>query len=103
MIKFRLKDIKLIENYSLDTNEILCKDIRAFLISKDKSQLELPSSHVISKIDQGHGLVKKIGKLRNYKFMQDTYSAWIVKKIEEEGYYHPNNQKSTTSENISDI
>ena len=103
MIKFRLKDIKLIENYSLDTNEILCKDIRAFLISKDKSQLELPSSHVISKIDQGHGLVKKIGKLRNYKYMQDTYSAWIVKKIEEEGYYHPNNQKSTTSENISDI
>ena len=103
MIKFRLKDIKLIENYSLDINEILCKDIRGFLISKDKSQLELPSSHVISKIDQGHGLVKKIGKLRNYKYMQDTYSAWIVKKIEEEGYYHPNNQKSTTSENISDV
>ena len=103
MIKFRLKDIKLIENYSLDTNEILCKDIRGFLISKDKSQLELPSSHVISKIDQGHGLVKKIGKLRNYKYMQDTYSAWIVKKIEEEGYYLPNNQKSTTSENISEI
>ncbi len=38
-----------------------------------------------------------------YKYMQDTYSAWIVKKIEEEGYYRPNNQKSTTSENISEI
>ena len=58
---------------------------------------------MISKIDQGHGLVKKIGKLRNYKFMQDIYAKWIVKKIEEESYYHPNDQKSTSVENYQSM
>ena len=58
---------------------------------------------MISKIDQGHGLVKKIGKLRNYKFMQDIYAEWIVKKIEEESYYHPNDQKSTSVKNYQSM
>ncbi len=36
--------------------------------------------NLITQNDQGHGLVNKIGKLKNYKYMPDTYSAWIVEK-----------------------